>query len=218
MFAFAELTTKLDLKVRTSKIVAGQEPELTNELLQAMASVAEKNLEWDSIVDQVVISHSKTPLTLTKPPKETKNSSKNPSPAGKDEDAKRRKEKRISPQEQKLRKAKEQVSRSTPPTEKDKASQKKSKAPKDESKLSRQNSKQKSPSPVKQKSKAKLQPSTESDNLSQSMSPVEGGSTKPAASESAPSKPEPEMVRKISSFSLKLEIHKLCVYPNRFLH
>lgn len=115
MFAFAELTTKLDLKVRTSKIVAGQEPELTNELLQAMASVAEKNLEWDNIVDQVVISHSKTPLTLTKPPKETKNSSKNPSPAGKDEDAKRRKEKRISPQEQKLRKAKEQVSRSTPP-------------------------------------------------------------------------------------------------------
>ncbi|EDV48869.1 TRAF3-interacting protein 1 [Drosophila erecta] len=195
MIDATKLTTKLDLKVRTSKIVAGQEPELTNELLQAMASVAEKNLEWDSVVDQVVISHSKTPLTTTKAPKETKNPSKNPSPAGKDVDPKRRKEKRISPQEQKLRKASEQASRSTPPTEKDKASQKKSKAPKDDTKLSRQNSKQKSPSPVKQKTKAKLQPSIESDNPSLSMSPVDGGaSSKPPAAESAPNKPESEAV------------------------
>ncbi|XP_039231080.1 TRAF3-interacting protein 1 isoform X2 [Drosophila yakuba] len=192
-----KLTTKLDLKVRTSKIVAGQEPELTNELLQAMASLAERKWEkeWDSIVDQVVISHCKTPLTLAKPPKETKNPSKNPSPAGKDEDPKRRKEKRISPQEQKLRKANEQASRSTPPSEKDKASQKKSKAPKEDTKLSRQNSKQKSPSPVKPKTKAKLQPSIESDHPSLSMSPVEGApSSKPPATESAPTKPESETV------------------------
>ncbi|XP_017076719.2 TRAF3-interacting protein 1, partial [Drosophila eugracilis] len=184
-----KLTTKMELKVRTSKIVAGQEPELTNELLQAMASVAEKNLEWDSVVDQVVIAHSKTPLAITKPTKETKNSSKNPSPAGKEDDLKKRKEKRISPQEQKLRK--EQASRSTPPTEKDKASQKKSKVPKEEGKISRQNSKQKSPSPVKLKSKTKVQLSTESDNPSMSMSPVPGGG---AAPENVPAKPEKETV------------------------
>ncbi|XP_037728809.1 TRAF3-interacting protein 1 [Drosophila subpulchrella] len=187
-----KLTTKLDLKVRTSKIVAGQEPELTNELLQAMASVAEKNLEWDGVVDQVVIAHSKTPLAITKPPKETKIPSKNSSPAGKEEDPKRRKEKRISPQEQKLRKATDQASRSTPPTEKDKTSQKKSKLPKDDSKISRQNSKQKSPSPVKLKSKTKLQLSTESDNASMSMSPVPGGVTKQSASETVPAKVEQE--------------------------
>jgi len=181
----------LDLKVRTSKIVAGQEPELTNELLQAMASVAEKNLEWDAVVDQVVIAHSKTPLAITKTPKETKIPSKNSSPNGKEEDPKRRKEKRISPQEQKLRKASDQASRSTPPTEKDKASQKKTKVPKDDSKLSRQSSKQKSPSPVKLKSKAKLQLSTESDNASMSMSPVPGV-TKQSAPETTPPKVEQE--------------------------
>ncbi|XP_052850152.1 TRAF3-interacting protein 1 [Drosophila gunungcola] len=187
MIDATKLITKRDLKVRTSKIVAGQEPELTNELLQAMASVAEKNLEWDSAVDQVVISHSKTPLALPKPSKETKIPSKNPSPAGKEEDPKRRKEKRISPQEQKLRKATEPASRSSP-SEKDKASQKKSKVPKDDTKLSRQSSKQKSPSPVKLMSKAKIQVSTESDNPSLSMSPVSGEVAKQTAPESVPAK------------------------------
>ncbi|XP_070072569.1 TRAF3-interacting protein 1 isoform X2 [Drosophila takahashii] len=188
-----KLTTKLELKVRTSKIVAGQEPELTNELLQAMASVAEKSLEWEGVVDQVVIAHSKTPLAITKNPKEAKSSSKNPSPAGKEEDPKRRKDKRISPQEQKLRKASEQPSRSSPPTEKDKATQKKSKVAKDDPKLSKQNSKQKSPSPVKLKSKTKVQLSTESENASMSMSPVPGGVTKQSAPEAVPAKQEQEM-------------------------
>ncbi|KAH8344171.1 hypothetical protein KR084_006974 [Drosophila pseudotakahashii] len=189
-----KLTTKMDLKVRTSKIVAGQEPEHTNELLQAMASVAENSLEWDGVVDQVVIAHSKTPLAITKNPKEAKNSSKNPSPAGKEEDPKRRKDKRISPQEQKLRKATEQSSRSTPPTEKDKASQKKTKVAKDEPKLSRQNSKQKSPSPVKLKSKTKLQLSTESESASMTMSPVPGGVSKQPAPEAVAPKVEQEML------------------------
>ncbi|XP_016975485.1 TRAF3-interacting protein 1 isoform X2 [Drosophila rhopaloa] len=172
-----KLSTKIDLKVRTSKIVAGQEPELTNELLQAMASVAEKNLKWDSVVDQ-----------------ESKASSKNPSPAGKDEDPKRRKDKRISPQEQKVRKATETASRSSP-NDKEKTSQKKSKVTKDDPKLSRQNSKQKSPSPVKLKSKTKLQFSTESDNPSMSMSPVPGGVAKQAAPETVTANPAPESVK-----------------------
>ncbi|KAI8043957.1 hypothetical protein M5D96_000105 [Drosophila gunungcola] len=162
MIDATKLITKRDLKVRTSKIVAGQEPELTNELLQAMASVAEKNLEWDSAVDQV-----------------------NPSPAGKEEDPKRRKEKRISPQEQKLRKATEPASRSSP-SEKDKASQKKSKVPKDDTKLSRQSSKQKSPSPVKLMSKAKIQisPSKTKEPLVQ---PVQESTPAPLA---PPAEPE----------------------------
>ncbi|KAH8257862.1 hypothetical protein KR038_002149 [Drosophila bunnanda] len=172
-----ELTTKQDLKVRTSKIVAGQEPELTNELLQAMASVAEKNLDWDSAVDQVVIAHSKSPIALPKPTKETKTSSKNPSPAnGKEEDPKRRKEKRTSPQEQKLRKATTESGARSTPTDKNKDKTKtvpkKAKVSEAEPKLSRQSSKQKTPSPVKLKSKNnKQQPSTESDNPSMSMSP-----------------------------------------------
>ncbi|XP_020811913.1 TRAF3-interacting protein 1 [Drosophila serrata] len=177
MIDVVKLTTKQDLKVRTSKIVAGQEPELTNELLQAMASVAEKNLDWDSAVDQVVIAHSKSPIALPKPTKETKTSSKNPSPAGgKEEDPKRRKEKRTSPQEQKLRKATTEPGARSTPTEKDKdktkAVPKKAKVSGAEPKLSRQSSKQKSPSPVKLKSKNnKQQLSTDSDNPSMSMTP-----------------------------------------------
>ncbi|XP_017047138.1 TRAF3-interacting protein 1 [Drosophila ficusphila] len=190
-----KLITKMELKVRTSKIVAGQEPELTNELLQAMASVAEKNLEWDAVVDQVVIAHSKTPIAITKPPKETKVSGKNPSPAGKEEDPKRRKEKRISPQEQKVRKANDPATRSSP-SEKEKVSQKKSKVTKDDSKLGKQNSKQKTPSPVKQKSKTKVQISTESDNFSMSMSPVPAGVTKQSAPEPSPAKKAVETVEK----------------------
>ncbi|KAH8283778.1 hypothetical protein KR054_001094 [Drosophila jambulina] len=189
MIDVVKLTTKQDLKVRTSKIVAGQEPELTNELLQAMASVAEKNLDWDSAVDQVVIAHSKP---LPKLPKETKASSKNPSPAGgKEEDAKRRKEKRTSPQEQKLRKTTtaDTGARSTP-TDKDKdkakAAPKKVKVVGAEPKLSRQSSKQKSPSPVKLKSKSnKQQLSTESENPSMSMSPP-APAKQPAAPETVP--------------------------------
>ncbi|KAH8232227.1 hypothetical protein KR032_002414 [Drosophila birchii] len=197
MIDVIKLTTKQDLKVRTSKIVAGQEPELTNELLQAMASVAEKNLDWDSAVDQVVIAHSKTPIALPKPPKETKAASKNPSPAGgKEEDSKRRKEKRTSPQEQKLRKTTttEAGTRSTP-TDKDKdkdkdkakAAQKRVKvSPGAEPKLSRQGSKQKSPSPVKLKSKSsKQQLSTESDNASMTTSPPVPAK-QPAAPETVP--------------------------------
>ncbi|XP_017023775.1 TRAF3-interacting protein 1 isoform X1 [Drosophila kikkawai] len=191
MIDAVKLTTKQDLKVRTSKIVAGQEPELTNELLQAMASVAEKNLDWDSAVDQVVIAHSKTPIALPKPSKETKTSSKNPSPAnGKEEESKRRKEKRTSPQEQKLRKTTtEPGSRSTPTDkekDKTKAASKKAKIPGAEPKLSRQGSKQKSPSPVKLKSKGnKAQLSTESDNPSMSLSPPMPAKH-PAAPETVP--------------------------------
>ncbi|XP_041447526.1 TRAF3-interacting protein 1 [Drosophila obscura] len=191
-----KLTTKKDLKVRTSKIVAGQEAELTNELLQAMASVAEQSLDWQTAVDQVVMAAT-APAPATskpakeKPKKENKPPSKQTSPAGKEEETKRvAKEKRLSPQEQKLRKATALASRATP-TEKEKLTQKKTKATAGEAKLSRQGSKQKSPSPVKQKTKTKAQTSTESDTVAMSMSPV------PKASpEAVTKKPSPEAVLK----------------------
>ncbi|KAH8268102.1 hypothetical protein KR026_000083 [Drosophila bipectinata] len=178
MIDVVKLSTKLELKVRTSKIVAGQEPELTNELLQAMASVAEKNLDWKSAVDQVLGAHSKP----VKASKSKEQSSKNPSPAGKEDDPKKPKEKRISPQEQKLRKATEQTSRSSPT---EKAAQKKAKsgAGGSDPKLSRQSSKQKTPSPVKQKTKVKKETSTE--NASISIPPAE----EPVINKTAPDAP-----------------------------
>ncbi|XP_034665396.1 TRAF3-interacting protein 1 isoform X2 [Drosophila subobscura] len=194
-----KLTTKRDLKVRTSKIVAGQEPELTNELLQAMASVAEQNLDWQTAVDQVAVAAT-APLkpAKEKPKKENKPPSKQTSPSGKEEEAKRAKEKRVSPQEQKLRKATALASRVTP-TEKEKLTQKKTKATAGEAKLSRQGSKQKSPSPVKQKAKTKGQASTESDSVAMSMSPVPAAAAKQPSPEAAPKRSSPEAVPKKAS-------------------
>uniref|UniRef100_A0A1A9WNI0 TRAF3-interacting protein 1 N-terminal domain-containing protein n=1 Tax=Glossina brevipalpis TaxID=37001 RepID=A0A1A9WNI0_9MUSC len=48
-----ELTTNVNLTVRTSKIVAGLEPEKTNELLQLMGEIIEKQLDWKSVVEQM---------------------------------------------------------------------------------------------------------------------------------------------------------------------
>lgn len=171
--------------------MAGQEPELTNELLQAMASVAEKNMDWKSAVEQVVGAHGKS----GKASKSKEPSSKNPSPAGKEDDPKKPKEKRISPQEQKLRKATEPTSRSSPT---DKVSQKKAKsgAGGTDPKLSRQSSKQKTPSPVKQKSKVKKETSTENSSLS--IPPAEEQVIKKAAPE-APIPPPVEVTNKEQS-------------------
>ncbi|KAH8332470.1 hypothetical protein KR074_003800 [Drosophila pseudoananassae] len=191
MIDVVKLVTKMELKVRTSKIVAGQEPELTNELLQAMASVAEKNLDWKSAVDQVIGAHSRP----GKPSKSKEQTSKNPSPAGKEEDPKKPKEKRISPQEQKLRKATDQSSRSSPT---EKVSQKKAKSGTGGSdpKLSRQSSKQKTPSPVKQKAKLKKEASTEGASIS--TSPAEEQVIKKTAPE-APNNPPGEVTNKEES-------------------
>ncbi|XP_030381781.1 TRAF3-interacting protein 1 [Scaptodrosophila lebanonensis] len=49
-----KFATKRELKVRTSKIVAGHEPDKTNELLQLLATVADQSLDWQSAVDQVL--------------------------------------------------------------------------------------------------------------------------------------------------------------------
>ncbi|SPP83066.1 TRAF3-interacting protein 1 [Drosophila guanche] len=194
-----KLTTKRDLKVRTSKIVAGQEPELTNELLQAMASVAEQSLDWQTAVDQVAVAATALiKPAKEKPKKENKPPSKQTSPSGKEEEAKRAKEKRVSPQEQKLRKATALASRGTP-TEKEKLTQKKVKATAGEAKLSRQASKQKSPSPVKQKAKTKGQASTESDTVAMSMSPVPAAVAKQPSPEAVPKKASAEAVPKNAS-------------------
>ncbi|XP_001358648.3 TRAF3-interacting protein 1 [Drosophila pseudoobscura] len=202
-----KLTTKKDLKVRTSKIVAGQEPELTNELLQAMASVAEQSLDWQKAVEQVLMAG--TAAATSKPAKEKskkdpKPSSKQTSPAGKEEETKRVKEKRVSPQEQKLRKATQALASGVTPTEKEKATQKKTKATVGDAKPSRQGSKQKSPSPVKQKAKAKGQGSTESDTMSPvpvavAKKPSPETVPKKASSEAVPMKASPDVLPKKSS-------------------
>jgi len=93
-----------------------------------------------------------------------------------------RREKRISPQEQKLRKATEQAARTTPPV-KEKVQRRSKPSPDAEtkSKLSRQGSKQKSPSPVKPTVKVKHQASTESEINSMSPSPVAPPPVKPVS-------------------------------------
>ncbi|KAL9899201.1 intraflagellar transport 54 [Glossina fuscipes fuscipes] len=52
MIDVVKLTTKVDLTVRASKIVAGLESEKTNELLQLMGEIIEKQLDWKSAVEQ----------------------------------------------------------------------------------------------------------------------------------------------------------------------
>ncbi|XP_011195501.2 TRAF3-interacting protein 1 isoform X2 [Zeugodacus cucurbitae] len=54
MIDVIKFTTKKSLTVRTSKIVAGQEPEKTNELLQLMGEVIEKKLDWKIAVEEVL--------------------------------------------------------------------------------------------------------------------------------------------------------------------
>lgn len=189
--------------MRTAKIVAGHEAKLTNELLQAMASVAEQQLEWRSAVQQVLASEAKdnkeSKEVKESKPKETKPKEAKTtriSPRGKEE-ATQRREKRVSPQEQKVQK------RSTPPVkdrEKEKEkSQRRQKTSPDavtKPKLSRQSSKQKSPSPVKLGSKQKKQNSTESESKSAESvsSPAPVSVPKPAspvAKPASPAKPEP---------------------------
>lgn len=46
-----EITLNTPIAVRTSKIVAGQEPEKTNELLQLIGEVIEKKLDWKNAVE-----------------------------------------------------------------------------------------------------------------------------------------------------------------------
>uniref|UniRef100_A0A182SJI9 TRAF3-interacting protein 1 C-terminal domain-containing protein n=1 Tax=Anopheles maculatus TaxID=74869 RepID=A0A182SJI9_9DIPT len=54
-----KLTTDRELKVRPSKIVAGLEPERTNELLQALATALENKLNTNDIVRQYLGDNSK---------------------------------------------------------------------------------------------------------------------------------------------------------------
>ncbi|XP_064549996.1 TRAF3-interacting protein 1 [Drosophila montana] len=194
MIDVTKLTTKRELKVRTSKIVAGHEPKLTNELLQAMASVMEQQLDWRDAVQQVLASDQSEPKP-NKSGDKPKASSKQTSPTAKEQLTQRR-EKRISPQEQKLRKATDQAARATPTEKAPAAQQRRPKAspeaPKPKPKLSKQSSKQKSPSPVKPKQQA----STEGEQASMSPAPAvklasPASSPKAGAVKSASPKAEP---------------------------
>uniref|UniRef100_A0A182MMS1 TRAF3-interacting protein 1 n=1 Tax=Anopheles culicifacies TaxID=139723 RepID=A0A182MMS1_9DIPT len=60
-----KLTTGRELKVRPSKIVAGLEPERTNELLQALASALEEKLSTTDIVRQYLGDSAKVNGTTT---------------------------------------------------------------------------------------------------------------------------------------------------------
>lgn len=60
--------------MRTSKIVAGHEPEKTNELLQLMGEIIDKKLDWKTAVEQV--QSGKTPNKES--PRKSKDSSNKP--------------------------------------------------------------------------------------------------------------------------------------------
>ncbi|XP_037951567.1 TRAF3-interacting protein 1 [Teleopsis dalmanni] len=53
MIDVVKLTTNDSLTVRTSKIVAGHEPEKTNELLQLMGQVIENKLDWKNAMNKL---------------------------------------------------------------------------------------------------------------------------------------------------------------------
>lgn len=187
----SELTTKQDLKVRTSKIVAGHEPKLTNELLQAMASIMEQRLDWHDAVQQILANETDKPKPVKA--KEVKASSKQISPTAKDQPM-ARKEKRISPQEQKLRKATEQATQDK--EKKPQRRQKPSPEAEAKSKLSRQGSK-KTPSPVKPPTKVK-QASTDSEAKSMSPAPAATAATAPPATPVAAPADVPKPVKQPS--------------------
>ncbi|TDG44638.1 hypothetical protein AWZ03_008959 [Drosophila navojoa] len=189
MIDVTKLTTKQDLKVRTSKIVAGHEPKLTNELLQAMASIMEQRLEWRDAVQQVLAKETEKPKPVKA--KEGKLSSKQISPTAKEQPM-ARKEKRISPQEQKLRKATDQVTQ-----DKEKKPQRRHKpSPEAEAKPkpSRQSSKHKTPSPVKPPGKVK-QASTDSEAKSMSPAPAAPAPPAPPAAPVTPAADAPAPVK-----------------------
>ena len=54
------------MAIRTSKIVAGHEPEKTNELLQLMADIIDKKLDWKAAVEQVLAGKPKESSRKTK--------------------------------------------------------------------------------------------------------------------------------------------------------
>ncbi|XP_020713617.1 TRAF3-interacting protein 1 [Ceratitis capitata] len=54
MIDVIKLISSKPLTVRTSKIVAGQEPEKTNELLQLIGEVVDNKLDWKNAVDEVL--------------------------------------------------------------------------------------------------------------------------------------------------------------------
>ncbi|XP_065360149.1 TRAF3-interacting protein 1 [Calliphora vicina] len=67
-----KFTTGSSLAVRTSKIVAGHEPEKTNELLQLMGEIIEKKLDWQTALEQVLSGKS----ARNESPRKPKDSSK----------------------------------------------------------------------------------------------------------------------------------------------
>ncbi|XP_050317896.1 TRAF3-interacting protein 1 [Bactrocera neohumeralis] len=82
MIDVIKITSNKPIAVRTTKIVAGQEPEKTNELLQLMGEVIEKKLDWKNAVEEVLNSKGTmktTNTTKSKPnvkPVEKKNKDK----------------------------------------------------------------------------------------------------------------------------------------------
>ncbi|TMW54313.1 hypothetical protein DOY81_000586 [Sarcophaga bullata] len=93
MIDVVKLTTKSNLAIRTSKIVAGHEPEKTNELLQLMGEIIDNKLDWKAAVEQVLAgkpkeSSRKTKDSTTKVAKDAKTKDKIKEKESKIKDAK----------------------------------------------------------------------------------------------------------------------------------
>lgn len=71
LHSFLELTTNENLKVKPSKIVAGHEPEKTNELLQAIGKALDKKLDSSEAVDMVKSGKIPVPKATSKPSNKT---------------------------------------------------------------------------------------------------------------------------------------------------
>ncbi|KAM7363916.1 intraflagellar transport 54 isoform 2-T2 [Cochliomyia hominivorax] len=70
------LQKMIDVVIRTSKIVAGHEPEKTNELLQLMGEIIEKNLDWQAAVEKVLAGKTPQKETPRKPKDNTNKTTK----------------------------------------------------------------------------------------------------------------------------------------------
>ncbi|XP_018798726.1 PREDICTED: TRAF3-interacting protein 1 [Bactrocera latifrons] len=114
MIDVIKITSNKTITVRTSKIVSGQEPEKTNELLQLMGEVIEKKLDWKNAVEEVLNNKGTTKTINTTKPKPNVRPVEKKS---KDKIQEKFKDKESKPKDSKTKDARK-LSKSTTPTTK----------------------------------------------------------------------------------------------------